>query len=350
MRLLQEPVKPIVAVTMGDPAGIGPEVILKALADPAIKKVCRPLILGDGGVFNRTARRGKKYPKIVAWRQGQPLLPMLDEGAGFVLCALSSLKASDSRPGIASRAAGHAAFRYIQVAAKLALMGLADAIATAPISKHILIDAGYNYPGHTELLAEISRTRECRMMLVGKQLRVVPVTGHVALSKVSRALTIENIQTTIELAHRSLKEFFAIAKPRIAVAALNPHAGEEGIFGDEEIKVIHPAVKGAAKSGITVRGPFAADSLFHHAARGDYDAVICMYHDQGLIPLKLHHFFGGVALTLGPPFVRTSVDHGTAYDIAGKGKADATSMKEAILLAARLAHLKKHRTTKVEQE
>jgi 4-hydroxythreonine-4-phosphate dehydrogenase len=139
------------------------------------------------------------------------------------------------------------------------------------------------------------------------------------------------------LTHWSLKNFFGIARPRIAVAALNPHGGEEGIFGDEEIEIIAPAVKAAKKSGIPVYGPFPADSLFHYAARGDYDAVVCMYHDQGLIPLKLHHFYGGVALTLGPPFVRTSVDHGTAYDIAGKGKADETSMKEAILLAARLA-------------
>jgi 4-hydroxythreonine-4-phosphate dehydrogenase len=335
---------------MGDPAGIGPEVILKALADPVIRKFCRPLILGDPGVFERAGRDAKKFLQLIPWRQGMPVLPMLNHGAGFVLCPLSSLKPADSRPGIASRAAGHAAFRYIQVAAKLALMGLADAIATAPISKHSLIDAGYNYPGHTELLAELSRTRECRMMLVGKKLRVVPVTGHVAFSKVPRVLTVQSIQTTIELAHRCLKDFFAIAKPRIAVAALNPHGGEEGIFGDEEIKVIHPAVRAARQKHIEVSGPFPADSLFHHAARGDYDAVICMYHDQGLIPLKLHHFFGGVALTLGPPFVRTSVDHGTAYDIAGTGKADATSMKEAILLAARLALLKKRRARKAEEE
>jgi 4-hydroxythreonine-4-phosphate dehydrogenase len=335
---------------MGDPAGVGPEVILKTLADPVIKKICRPLILGDWGVLERTRRLGKRYPKLVPWRQGQPLFPMLDSGAGFVVCPLSSLKAKDSRPGRPSKAGGHAAFRYINVAAKLALMGLADAIATAPISKSILIEAGYNYPGHTELLAELSRTRECRMMLVGRKLRVVPVTGHVAFSKVSRALSVENIQTTIELVHRSLKEYFAITRPRIAVAALNPHGGEEGIFGDEEIKVIRPAVRAAVKKGIRAEGPFPADSLFYHAAQGDYDAVVCMYHDQGLIPLKLYHFFGGVALTLGPPFIRTSVDHGTAYDIAGKGKADASSMKEAILLAARLARLNKQLGRKAEQQ
>jgi 4-hydroxythreonine-4-phosphate dehydrogenase len=328
--------KPIIAITMGDPSGIGPEVILKALADPMIRRVSRPLILGDWGVLQRT-RGGKTRPKLVCWQPGQRLLPMLDDPKSFAVCSLSALGAKESRPGVSSKAGGHGAFSYIRVAAKLALSRVADAIATAPISKNILIDAGYNYPGHTELLAELSRTPECRMMLIGQKLRVVPVTGHIPFSKVSRSLTRENIQTTFELTHWSLKNFFGIARPRIAVAALNPHGGEEGIFGDEEIEIIAPAVKAAKKSGIPVYGPFPADSLFHYAARGDYDAVVCMYHDQGLIPLKLHHFYGGVALTLGPPFVRTSVDHGTAYDIAGKGKADETSMKEAILLAARLA-------------
>jgi len=175
------------------------------------------------------------------------------------------------------------------------------------------------------------------MMLVGAKLRVVPVTGHIRFTKIARSLTRENIQATVELTHHSLKNFFGISRPRVAVAALNPHGGEAGIFGVEEIDLIAPAVKSARRKGIAALGPFPADSLFYHAARGDYDAVVCMYHDQGLIPLKLHHFFGGVALTLGLPFIRTSVDHGTAYDIAGSGKADETSMKEAILLAARLA-------------
>ena len=233
-------------------------------------------------------------------------------------------------------------YRYIAVAAKLALSGVVDAIATAPISKSILQDAGYNYPGHTELLADLSRTTECRMMLIGRKLRVVLVTGHVAFTKVARGLSRDGIGTTLELAHRSLRHFFGIQRPRLAVAALNPHGGEEGIFGDEEQAIIAPAVRAAKRRGIQAAGPFPADSLFHQAVHGDYDAVVCMYHDQGLIPLKLHHFFGGVAVTLGPPFIRTSVDHGTAYDIAGKGKADPSSMKEAILLAARLAR----RTTK----
>jgi 4-hydroxythreonine-4-phosphate dehydrogenase len=231
------------------------------------------------------------------------------------------------------------------VAAKLALSNVADAVATAPISKSNLIDAGYHYPGHTELFAELSGTAQCRMMLIGAKLRVVPVTGHIRLTEVTRNLKPENIQSTLELTQRALQKFFHIKRPRIAVAALNPHGGEEGIFGDEEIKIIRPAVKSARRKGIAAHGPLPADSLFHHAARGDYDAVVCMYHDQGLIPLKLHHFFGGVALTLGPPFIRTSVDHGTAYDIAGTGEADETSMKQAILLAARLARARQARRT-----
>jgi 4-hydroxythreonine-4-phosphate dehydrogenase len=329
--------KPIVAVTMGDPAGIGPEVVRKALADPRIKRACNPLILGDWEVLQHAWRSKNNAAKLVCWQPGQALLPLLKSPCAAVVCALSSLSARESRPGFPTRAGGHAVYRYITVAAKLALSGVVDAIATAPLSKSILQDAGYNYPGHTELLADLSRTTECRMMLIGKKLRVVLVTGHVAFTKVARGLSREGIGTTLELAHRSLRQFFGIARPRLAVAALNPHGGEEGIFGDEERAVIAPAVRAAKRRGIQAAGPFPADSLFHQAVRGDYDAVVCMYHDQGLIPLKLHHFFGGVAVTLGPPFIRTSVDHGTAYDIAGQGKADPSSMKEAILLAARLA-------------
>jgi 4-hydroxythreonine-4-phosphate dehydrogenase len=329
--------KPVVAVTMGDPAGIGPEVVLKALADPSIKKACHPLILGDWGVLQRRQQGKKSRPGLVCWQSGQPLLPLFQNERGFVVCPLSALSAKESRPGAPTKAGGHAAYRYIVVAAKLALSKVADAIATAPISKRILMEAGYDYPGHTELLAELSRTPECRMMLIGGKLRVVLVTGHIGFTKVGRSLTRDGIRLTIELAERALRQRFGIRRPRIAVAALNPHGGEAGIFGAEEKEIIGPAVRAAKQKKIAVHGPLPADSLFHHAARGSYDAVICMYHDQGLIPLKLHHFYGGVALTLGPPFVRTSVDHGTAYDIAGSGKADPSSMREAILLAARLA-------------
>src|SRR5258706_13411104 len=307
--------KPIIAVTMGDPAGVGPEVILKALTDPIIKKVCRPLILGDWGVLQRRHGGKRRYPKLLCWQPGQRLLPMLDDPKAFTVCSLSALSARESRPAIASIAAGHGAFSYIRVAAKLALSRVADAIATAPISKNILIDAGYNYPGHTELLAELGGTPECRMMLIGAKLRVVPVTGHIALAKVPRSLNRENILKTLELTQRSLKESFAIPRPRSAVAALNPHGGEKGIFGDEEIATMTRAVKSARKKKLKMYRTYPADRLFYPAARGDYDAVVCMYYDQGLIPLKLHHFYGGVARTLGAPSLLTSVDPGTAYDI-----------------------------------
>jgi 4-phospho-D-threonate 3-dehydrogenase / 4-phospho-D-erythronate 3-dehydrogenase len=331
---------------MGDPAGIGPEVLRKALADPRIKRACNKLILGDWGVLQRAPRGNTNSPKLVSWQPGQALAPLLRDDQAGVVCSLSWLSTKQSRFGTPSKAGGHAAYRYIVAAAKLALSGVVDAIATAPISKRILQDAGYNYPGHTELFAELSRTPECRMMLLGKKLRVVLVTGHIGFTKVAPGLSRDGIRTTLELTHRGLRDFFGIRQPRIAVAALNPHGGEDGIFGDEEEKTIAPTVQAAKGAGIRAYGPFPADSLFYQAARGDYDAVVCMYHDQGLIPLKLHHFYGGVALTLGPPFIRTSVDHGTAYDIAGKGKADESSMKEAILLAARLARQRMTRRMK----
>lgn len=328
--------KPVVAVTMGDPAGVGPEVVLKALAHPEVRRACDPLVLGDLQVLER-ARGRAHYPKLVSWIWGDPLANTAE--AVSVHC-LSSLSPRECRPGHPSKACGEAAFCYIKTAAEMVLSGAADAMATAPISKRVLQLAGHRYPGHTELLAKFSHTRECRMMLLGKDLRVVLVTVHLPLSRVARTLTRKRVQVTLELAHKALRDHFGILRPRLAVAALNPHAGEEEIFGHEEKKVILPAVAQARRRGIQALGPFPADSLFYQAVHGQYDAVICMYHDQGLIPLKLLHFFGGVGLTLGLPFVRTSVDHGTAYDIAGKGKADSSSMREAIFLAARLARRK----------
>lgn len=331
--------KPIVAVTMGDPAGVGPEVVLKALAHPAIRRACRPLVLGDWGILRRTQRKLSSDVELTACEPGQAW-SRID---GTPVLSLSSLSAAQCRPGRPSSACGDAVYRYITEAAKLALSGSVDAIATAPINKKVLQLAGHRYPGHTELLAELSGTPEVRMMLLGSKLKVVLVTVHLPLMKVGRALTSQKIRVTLELADRALRKYFGRTRPRLALAALNPHAGEEGIFGHEEKKIIFPAAREAKRRGIRVFGPLPADSLFYQAARGDYDAVICMYHDQALIPLKLLHFIGGVALTLGLPFVRTSVDHGTAYDIAGKNKADATSMKEAILLAARLARKMKQR-------
>jgi 4-hydroxythreonine-4-phosphate dehydrogenase len=331
--------KPIVAVTMGDPAGVGPEVVLKALSHSAIERACRILILGDRGVLERTQKKLGSEVELALYKPGSPW----PRANGTLVHSLSALSTAECRPGHPSRACGEAVYRYVTEAARLALAGSVDAIATAPLNKKVLQMAGHHYPGHTELLAEIAGAPECRMMLIGSKLKVVLVTVHLPLMRVSRELTSEKIRATLELTDQALRRYFSRARPKLAVAALNPHAGEEGIFGHEERKIILPAVEQARKRGIRAFGPFAADSLFYQAARGDYDAVVCMYHDQGLIPLKLLHFIGGVALTLGLPFVRTSVDHGTAYDIAGKNKADETSMKEAILLAARLARQTKQR-------
>ena len=330
--------KPVVAVTMGDPAGVGPEVVLKALAHPAVRRACRPLVLGDWKILNRIRDGKARYPELAPWEKGNPVPT---RGGAIPVYSLSSLSLKQALPGHPSKACGEAAYSYIKAAAELVLTRAADAMATAPISKRALHLAGHRYPGHTELLAELTRAREVRMMLLGKDLRVVLVTVHMPLVRVARELTRERIRVTLELTYQGLRRYFGISRPRLAVAALNPHAGEEGIFGDEEKEVILPAVKEAVRSGIRAQGPLPADSLFFQAARGDFDAVVCMYHDQGLIPLKLLHFYGGVALTLGLPIIRTSVDHGTAYDIAGKDRADGSSMREAILLAAKLARRKK---------
>ena len=326
--------KPIVAVTMGDPVGVGPEVVVKALGHPAVKKACYPLLLGDWGVLQRHRKASRSSVKLTPWRRGDAIG---GSGASVPVHSLSALTATQSRPGRPSKACGEAVYCYVSAAAELAMAGAVDAIATAPLNKKVLQLAGYRYPGHTELLAKLSGTRECRMMLMGDRLKVVLVTVHLPLMRVSQELTTRKIRVTIELTERALRDLFGLSKPRLAVAALNPHAGEEEILGHEEKRIILPAVRQAQRRGIAVAGPLPADSLFYQAAQGDYDAVVCMYHDQGLIPLKLLHFIGGVALTIGLPFVRTSVDHGTAYDIAGKGAADSTSMREAILLAARLA-------------
>jgi 4-hydroxythreonine-4-phosphate dehydrogenase len=320
---------------MGDPAGVGPEVVLKTLAHRTIRNACRPIVIGDHRVLERTKFREREWPfRLVPWEKGQ----CLPEGQNTIpVYSVFSVPSIKCRPGRPSKDCGEAAFRAITAAIDLVSSKTADAIATAPINKKVLRLAGYRYPGHTEILAEMTKTRECRMMLLGKRLKVVLVTVHLPLTQVARELSPKRIRVTLELTADALRTYFRIPRPRLAVAAFNPHAGEDGIFGSEEKRIILPAVKKARAQGIRAYGPLPADSVFHQAVRGDYDAVVCMYHDQGLGPLKLIHFFDGVNLTLGLPIIRTSADHGTAYDIAGKDMANETSMKEAILLAARLA-------------
>jgi len=329
--------KPLIAITMGDPTGVGPEIICKALADRELAALCRPLVLGDPGAFERAiAITGVPLRlELIADR-----LPPTEPAPGVVyLRPLSALAAADLVFGQPTNSSGEAMFRCITEAAHLCLAGAADAMATAPINKEALNRAGHHYPGHTELLAELTGSSDFVMMLAGDRLRVTLVTIHEALAAVPKLVTFERVLTTIRITHKDLTRYFK-SQPRIAVLALNPHCGEGGMFGDEEGRIIAPAVAAAKAEGIDAVGPLSADTLFYFAAQGGYDAVVCMYHDQGLIPLKLLHFDDGVNVTLGLPIIRTSVDHGTAYDLAGTGRAKATSMAAAIRMAAEMAVVK----------
>ncbi|MFQ5667542.1 MAG: 4-hydroxythreonine-4-phosphate dehydrogenase PdxA [Candidatus Binatia bacterium] len=323
------------AVSMGDPGGIGPEVALKALASRTLLQQVDPVLVGDAGVWRDAARR--LGLSLAFAENGQR-----KRAHAVALAVTSELPRRARVPGLprtaaAAAAAGAAAYAAICGAFRLVQDGAAAALVTAPISKAHLVAAGHDFPGHTELLAQLSHSTPVRMMMVGSRLRVVLVTTHVALADVPRQLSRAGVFQTIGLTARALRGNFGIPAPRIAVTGLNPHAGEHGLFGSEEARVIRPAVQLARRRGVDVHGPVAADSLFPLAAAGTYDAVVCMYHDQGLAPFKLLHFADGVNLTLGLPFVRTSPDHGTAFDIAGTGHAAATSMRAALQLAARLA-------------
>jgi 4-phospho-D-threonate 3-dehydrogenase / 4-phospho-D-erythronate 3-dehydrogenase len=325
--------KPVIAVTMGDPAGVGSEVIVRALAEPEITQICLPLVLGDPLAMERAlAVTGTKL-RLEILPEGLP--PENTSGAVY-LRPLSRLATTDMEYGGPSPDAGDAMFRYITEAVRLCLAGEAAAMVTAPISKEALNRGGHRYPGHTELLADLTGCTDYVMMLAGDRLRVTLVTIHEALADVPRLITIDRVLSTIRTTHRGLNRYFR-KKPRLAVLALNPHCGEHGLFGDEERRFIRPAVEAARAEGIDARGPLSADMLFYFAARGDYDGVVCMYHDQGLIPLKLLHFHDGVNVTLGLPIIRTSVDHGTAYDLAGTGTASHLSMMASIRTAVGMA-------------
>lgn len=326
--------KPLIAVTMGDPCGIGPEIIAAALADKRVHDAALPLVLGDRLAMERALALTGRGQRLHILANGE----MPDEPAPGViyLLELSRLGPGDMIYGRPTAAAGDAVFRYVTAAAKLCLSGEVAAMATAPINKSALNLAGHHYPGHTELLAELTGSKEFVMMLAGPTLRVALVTIHEALAAIPQLVTREKVLSTIVITHRDVARYFT-AQPRIAVLSLNPHAGEGGMFGDHEAQIISPAIAAARERGINASGPHSADTLFHFAARGDYDAVVCMYHDQGLIPLKLLHFDDGVNITLGLPIIRTSVDHGTAYDLAGKAIANDASMKAAILTAAEMA-------------
>ena len=313
--------KPLV-ITMGDPTGVGPEIIIRALCEGAFSDLARPLMVaGDLGVLQRAAdvcgcelRRLQGSSLSLATDElevGQHLLPVR---------ALSQLDLQQQAFGQPHSSSGRAMADYIEWACDACLAGEVAGMVTAPINKEVLRAAGVAFPGHTELLADRCQTDEVVMMLAGEKLRVCLVTTHCALREVPQRLSAERIQSTISIVASSLQRQFGIKHPRLAVLALNPHAGENGLFGEEEARHITPAITAARSEGHLVSGPHSADTLFWFAAQGRYDAVVCMYHDQGLIPLKLLHFDDGVNVTLGLPIVRTSVDHGTAYDLAGTGQ------------------------------
>jgi 4-phospho-D-threonate 3-dehydrogenase / 4-phospho-D-erythronate 3-dehydrogenase len=331
---------PSLGITMGDPAGVGPEIILKACKQ--IAAVCQPLILGDIKVMEETAAR---LAEGHAGGLASPLTPVpwhppegkKEEKGKLRVLPVSDLPSPARVPGMPTPAGGEASYRYVEEGVRLTQEGFLQGLVTAPINKALWHATGHTYAGHTECLAALTRTAEIRMMLVGSSLRVILVTTHLALAEVPRVLSVDGIATTLRLAHTHLARFHGLPHPRLAVAALNPHAGEGGIFGDEEVRVIAPAVGAAQHQGVLAEGPFPADSLFVRAVQGAYDGVVCLYHDQGLIPLKLLSWEEGVNVTIGLPIIRTSPDHGTAYDIAGQGRADATSMAAAISLAAEMA-------------
>jgi 4-hydroxythreonine-4-phosphate dehydrogenase len=322
----------LLGITMGCPVGIGPEIIIRFHEGiRAENSIYQPVVLGDPDVLERIASELGAKLDIVSWAPGQEVSP----GAVNVL-PLSSL-GHDLKWGKPDAITGKAMVSYIEEAVRLINDGILKGMVTCPITKSALKMAGYDYPGHTEMLAELCRSDGYAMMMAGQRLRVTLVTIHVGLDQVSGLLSPEKIAGLISLTSLTLQKDFGIENPRLAVAGLNPHAGEGGMFGDEEKRLIMPALSEARTSGCLVEGPFPPDTVFNKAVGGDYDAVVCMYHDQGLIPFKLLHFEDGVNVTMGLPIVRTSVDHGTAYDIVGQGVASPASLAAAFDLAGDIA-------------
>ena len=327
---------PLIPVTMGDPAGVGPEIILKALSRNDVYQACRPVVLGDINVLRMVAKRlgPLSFHIIEDPSEVTGSLGLID------IISVSNLKGDVCVPGRPTVPGGKAMIDYIREAVNLNRDGRVSAMVTCPISKALMHKAGYLFDGHTELLAHLTNTKDYVMMLAGGSLRVSLATIHCALQEVPQRLNRNLIGKTIKLTYHALINDFGIEKPYVAVAGLNPHAGEEGLFGLEDNKIIQPAVEDAKNAGFLVDGPFPADTIFYRAINGEFDAVVAMYHDQGLIPVKLLHFFDSVNITLGLPIIRTSVDHGTAYDIAGKGVADPSSLIAAIKMAATIAKIR----------
>lgn len=322
--------QPLLGLTIGDPAGIGPEVTLMVARDPR-SRAARLLAIGSLKALETASAVVENPPalRVVA----SPLQARFEPGVLDVL----PVPSDQSVPvGSLSAPAGQIAFEGVQRAVELALAGEIDGIVTAPLNKEAIALAGHPYPGHTEILAELTGTRDFAMMLTAHKLRVVHVTTHVGIREMLQLVTTERVLTTIRLAHRALLDM-GLVNPSVGVSGLNPHAGERGLFGDEESTVIVPAIEQARTEGIDATGPWPADTLFGRAVNGDFDVAIAMFHDQGHIAVKVLGFETGVNATIGLPIVRTSVDHGTAFDIAGTGKANHDSLVEAILVGAAMA-------------
>jgi len=329
----------LIGITMGCPVGIGPEVILKFLQQNLDHLDFMPIIVGFPAVFKKTAAELGLDLELICWSPGEPIISSHIPGRVYIYQPPGvNLDASSLRWGEPTCETGTAMAVCISRCFELLKSGVFAAMVTAPISKHALKLAGYTYPGHTEMLAQLSGSNEFAMMMAGERLRVTLVTIHVGLAEVAGLISSSKIVKLINITGDSLQNDFAIAAPRIAVAAINPHAGEGGMFGHEEEDVIMPAIRSARAQGWDVQGPFPPDTVFNKAYAGEFDTVICMYHDQGLIPFKLLHFEDGVNVTIGLAIIRTSVDHGTAYDIAGKGVANPLSMETAFEMAADIAN------------
>jgi 4-hydroxythreonine-4-phosphate dehydrogenase len=311
--------KPTIALTIGDCNGVGPEIVLKSVVSPSIQRICSPVLVGPVDAFEFYARRLK---------MALPACPIVES---------STLRQSQISPGAVTAGSGRAAARAIEAAVDLAEAGIVQGVVTAPISKHALHKSGVRFPGHTEMLQHLTGAKQVAMMLVSQTMRVALVTTHLPVKRVASVLSRKLVREKIEVVHRALLHDWRIKNPRVSVLALNPHAGEAGDMGTEESRIIAPTVKYLASTGMNVRGPFPADAFFAREQAGTTDVVMAMYHDQGLIPLKMTARRRAVNFSAGLPIVRTSPDHGTAFDIAGKGIADPGSMIEAIKLAVTIA-------------
>lgn len=324
--------RPILAITMGDPAGIGPEIAIKALQHGDVYRRCRPVVIGDARILSRAAAAIGVTPRYD--RVAQPSAGRYEPG-WITLLDLANADPEACPIGQISAPAGQAAVEYVFRACDLAMAGDVEAVVTAPLNKAAINLAGFHYAGHTELLTERTGADKVSMLLVGPKLRVVHVSTHVSLEEAVRRVTTARVSEVIDLADRSCRAL-GIAQPRIALAGLNPHAGEGGLFGDQEAREIAPAAQAARARGLNVSDPQPPDTVFLRAVQGEFDIVVAMYHDQGHIPMKLLAFDDGVNVSMGLPIIRTSVDHGTAFDIAGTGKAKADSLRAAIDVAVQM--------------